>query len=243
MPDRSGLAFGFNLGVASAVAMAVLVPFTLLALLVKVAFEPLHWLDKSVAGQMHDYAVTNQDLTRFVAVWTDVLGPWPWRVAVLGMAAWAALRGARRLAIWAIATITVGGLTGGLLKIITDRARPAFPDPVALAPGESFPSGHALTATLGAGVIVLMLLPVLPRRLRIPVWAVAAFLALSVAWTRVALGVHWVSDALGGVLLGVGVIAATTIGFERWRRESGRRPAEPYIEGVEPEAAEEMSHR
>jgi undecaprenyl-diphosphatase len=59
---------------------------------------------------------------------------------------------------------------------------------------------------------------------------------LSVAYTRVALGVHWVSDVVGGVVLGVAVIAATAAAFETWRREQGRRPASPVSEGVEPES-------
>ncbi|MEV0582135.1 phosphatase PAP2 family protein [Nonomuraea sp. NPDC050310] len=224
-----------DLTVASLVVALVSVPFLLIAVLVKVTFEPLHGLDQTVAANLHAYALANPDRTEFVWWWSEIFGPWPWRIAVLLLAAWAGWRGATRVALWAITTITVGGLLGLLLKIITDRARPEFPDPVAFAPGESFPSGHALSATLGAGVIVLMLLPFMSRKIKIVAWALAAFLALSVAYTRIALGVHWVSDAVGGVLLGIAVIAATTIAFERWRRERGRPPADPHLEGVEPE--------
>jgi undecaprenyl-diphosphatase len=57
-----------------------------------------------------------------------------------------------------------------------------------------------------------------------------------VAYSRVALGVHWVSDVVAGVALGIVVVVGAAIGFETWRRGEGRRPAEPLKEGMEPEA-------
>jgi membrane-associated phospholipid phosphatase len=231
-----------NLTVATAVVAAVSVPFLLITILVKVVFPPLRWLDRTVADTMYAYGLERPLRTQLVNVWSEVFGPWPWRIAVVALAIWVAYRGATRLAAWAVTTITVGGLLNLAMKALTDRARPVFPDPLALAPGESFPSGHAMTATMGAGIVVLMLLPVMSRKMRIWAWVIAAFLALSVAYTRVALGVHWLSDAVGGVLMGIAVVAATTIAFESWRRDSGRKPNEPVMEGVEPEAAKEISH-
>ncbi|WP_113704930.1 phosphatase PAP2 family protein [Nonomuraea lactucae] len=224
---------GPRLTLASLAAALVMIPFTLLLV---VARLPLNDLDSGVAHALHEYALANPAVTAVLTVWTDVFGPWPWRVAVALLAGWLVWKGAPRLALWAITTITVGGLLGLALKILVDRARPLLPDPVALAPGEAFPSGHALNATLGAGVIVLVVLPMLPARGRLVAWAVAAFLVLSVSYTRVALGVHWVSDVLGGIVLGAAVLAATTAAFETWRRDEGRRPAIPPLEGIEPES-------
>lgn len=245
MPKRSTnptVNLTVNLSLASIVVALCSLPFLVIMVLMKVAFPPLHRLDVSVAQAMNSYGLQRPLRTDLIYTWSEVFGPWPWRIAVLVLAAWVAYKGATRLAVWAVATITLGGLLNLGLKELTDRARPVFPDPLALAPGDSFPSGHAMTATMGAGIVVLMLLPVMSRKVRIWAWVVAGFLAVSVAYTRVALGVHWVSDAVGGVLLGIAVIAATTIAFERWRRESGRKPSEPVMEGVEPEAAKEISH-
>ncbi|GLW05422.1 hypothetical protein Misp01_05520 [Microtetraspora sp. NBRC 13810] len=224
---------GVRLAVAGVAAALVLIPFGLLLVVAKM---PVNRLDSGVAQALHAYALGHPGVTRLLIVWTDVFGPWPWRVSVGAFAAWLLYRGAPRLALWAITTVTVGGLLGLVLKIIIARARPHLPDPVALAPGDSFPSGHAMTVTLGAGVIVLLLLPTLPRRGRPVAWGVAWFLVLSVAYTRVALGVHWVSDVVAGIVLGAAVIAATTAAFETWRREQGREPATPLTEGLEPES-------
>ncbi|MCK2212236.1 phosphatase PAP2 family protein [Actinomadura sp. ATCC 31491] len=219
--------------VASLAVALIMVPFTLLLVVAKM---PLNDLDRGVAVELHEYALAHPGVTRVLIVWTDALGPWPWRIAVVAYAAWLLYRGAPRLAAWAVTTVTVGGLLGLALKIVVARARPHLPDPVALAPGDSFPSGHAVNVTLGAGVVVLLLLPSLPRWGRRLAWALAWFAVLSVAYTRVALGVHYVSDVVGGIVLGVAVIAATSAAFETWRREQGRRPASPVAEGVEPES-------
>ncbi|WP_214322715.1 phosphatase PAP2 family protein [Nonomuraea sediminis] len=224
---------GPRLALAALAVALIMIPFSLLLV---VARMPVNALDRGVAFELHAYAHTHPAWVRILSVWTDAFGPWPWRIAVIALAAWTLYRGAPRLAAWAITTITVGGLLALLLKIVVARARPVLPDPVALAPGDSFPSGHAANATLGAGVIVLLLLPALPRWGRRVAWAVAWLLVLSVGYTRVALGVHWVSDVLGGIVLGAAVVTATAAAFETWHRDQGRRPEPPVSEGLEPES-------
>jgi undecaprenyl-diphosphatase len=226
--DRS---LGLRLTVASVAVALVMVPFTLLLVIAKM---PVNRLDAEVAEDLHEYSLAHPGVTRLLVVWTDLFGPWPWRIAVAAFAVWLLHKGAPRLAVWALTTVTVGGLLGLALKIIVARARPNLPDPVALAPGDSFPSGHAVNATLGAGVIVLLVLPMLPRWGRRIAWALAWFLVLSVGYTRIALGVHWVSDVVAGIVLGTAVVAATAAAFETWRREQGGKPAAPLTEGMGP---------
>ncbi|MFG1948207.1 phosphatase PAP2 family protein [Nonomuraea sp. NPDC048826] len=222
-----------RLTIASITVVVVTIPFMLLLVVAKL---PLNRLDSRVAHELHAYALANPVMTDLLIVWTDVFGPWPWRAVVLVLAFWLWRSRREGAALWAATTIIVGGVLGWLLKIVVDRARPSLPDPVALAPGESFPSGHALHVTLGAGIVLLLALPHLPVWGRVAAWAGAIFMIVSVAYTRVALGVHWVSDVLGGVMLGVAVLAATVAAFESWRRQQGRRRASPPLEGVEPEA-------
>src|SRR6478735_5302332 len=127
-----------------------------------------------------------------------------------------------------------GWLIGLLAKTVVERARPALPDPVAHAPGFSFPSGHAMTATTSFAILLLVLLPLVRRGLRPLLWAVAIVSVLGVGFTRVALGVHWFSDVAGGWTLGLAVVALTGWSFEAWRADAGLGHAD-VAEGLEPE--------
>ncbi|SCF34732.1 phosphatase PAP2 family protein [Micromonospora mirobrigensis] len=232
---------GLRLTLAAAAAFLVLVPFALLLLLILAAWPPLHDLDQSVTDALHGYALDHPGWVRAMSWWTDVFAPMPLRFAALVVVLWLLWRHARRLALWVVTTMTVGGLLGGLLKLLVGRHRPELLDPVARATGYSFPSGHALNAALAAGVLLLVFLPYARHRpvLRVVLWTVALLIAVVTGVSRVALGVHWTSDVVGGWLLGSAVVAATAAAFTTWRQQVARRPVHPTREGVVPELAEE----
>ena len=105
--------------------------------------------------------------------------------------------------------VGLGGavLWGHLTKAILGRPRPALVEPVIVLPADgSFPSAHTTQIVAFALCVVLIV-----RRLW-PEWqfaalAVAALLIVIVAVSRVYLQVHYPSDVLGGLLLGIGWIA------------------------------------
>ncbi|MEU5633085.1 phosphatase PAP2 family protein [Streptomyces rishiriensis] len=227
--------FGARLAGAAAVAAVAAVPFALLLVLVEGRWRPLRRLDVDAAERLHHTAVTHP-------AWTSVLrflSDWVWdpavlRTAVAVLTGWLLYRRAWRLAAWSAVTAVAGGLIGLLVKTVVERARPSLEDPVAHAPGFSFPSGHAMTATTSFAVLLLVLLPLVPRAWRSLCWCVAVVSVLGVGFTRVALGVHWFSDVVGGWLLGLAVVTLTAWAFEAWRAEAGRGHAE-VSEGLEPE--------
>jgi undecaprenyl-diphosphatase len=124
------------------------------------------------------------------------------------------------------------------LKTLVDRTRPHLPNPFAHAPGASFPSGHAMTSALACGIVLLLVLPLVGRAGTIAAWTIAALIVLAVGYSRVALGVHWVTDVVGAWLLALAVLAASVSAFQTWRVEHGLRRAHPASEGVEPEERE-----
>ncbi|MFD9722750.1 phosphatase PAP2 family protein [Streptomyces sp. NPDC059072] len=234
-PPGPDARFGARLLTTVATATLASVPFTLALLLVESRWPPLRRLDQGAAERLHAAALEHPAWVRVLKFLTGVVwDPLTMRLLVAALVVWLLVRGAVRLALWAAVTTTVGGLMGLLLKNVVARARPHLPDPVAHAPGFSFPSGHALTATTSCAVLLLALLPLVPRRRRALPWALAAVSVVGVGYTRVALGVHWVSDVLGGWLLGLAVVTATTLPFEAWRADIGRRRTTP-AQGLEPE--------
>ena len=237
---KHGLAGRLALGAGAAALVAI--PFTLIMLLVLSEWEPLARLDRGVADDLNNVARGDAGLVDTLKMASTALSPWVFRLAVVGVAVWLWHRGARRLAAWAVVTMAIGGVLGVVLKLLVDRARPTFPEPVATASGYSFPSGHALNSFLGVGVLLLVFLPVLSRAGRAVAFTVGAVVVLLTGYDRVALGVHYVSDVVAGWVVALACLAGTGAAFEIWRREQGRRPS-TVSEGVEPEAADEMSDR
>ena len=94
-------------------------------------------------------------------------------------------------------------LLGEGLKLLVQRRRPFLVGPFVDWSGYSFPSGHTVGATLLYGTLVAGILPQLSaRRHRAIVVLTAAILVLGVAFSRVALGVHYLTDVLGGLGFG-----------------------------------------
>jgi len=226
------------LGLAAAVVLGV--PFLLLALLVRANWSPLIQLDTSVAERMHAIALDQHWLVTLLKAISDVFDPITFRVVTTAVAVLLFWRGRRRLAIWTLVTIWGAALLGVLLKVVVDRARPDLVDAVATAPGRSFPSGHALTSTVGCAVLLLLVTPLLRRPWRVVAIVAAILIPLVVAFARVGLGVHYLSDVVAGELLGLGWVVLTAAAFEAWRRDVGLPPsppteAEPELGGNVPE--------
>ncbi|MFF7816124.1 phosphatase PAP2 family protein [Streptomyces sp. NPDC007945] len=229
-------AFGRRLVLAVTATAVAAVPFALALVLVESGWPPLYRLDRETAEGMHRAALAHPVLVHLLEFLTGVVwDPVTMRLLVAALVVWLLTRRAWRLAAWAGVTATAGGLIGLLTKHVVERARPHLPDPVSHAPGFSFPSGHAMTATTSCAVLLLVLLPLLPPSRRLLAWALAVISVVGVGFTRVALGVHWVSDVVGGWLLGLAVVTATTLVFEAWRADTGLRRTDPAEEGLEPE--------
>ncbi|HEY7486188.1 MAG TPA: phosphatase PAP2 family protein [Streptosporangiaceae bacterium] len=233
--------FGLRLAVASLAVFLLAVPFTGLLALVDTHWRPLEKVDEGATKSLNHYVLDHRVFVHPLQATSYIFHAWVFRSIVVALIVWLVLRGARRLAAWAAITLVVGGVLDLVLKVVIDRPRPDLEAPIAHAPGGSFPSGHALTAAVGSAVIVMVLLPVLRAGWRVVAWVVAAVVTLVAGVCRIALGVHFVSDVLAGWVLGIAVVAATAAAFETWRRDEGRPPVQPVTEGLEPEAAPQIS--
>jgi undecaprenyl-diphosphatase len=235
-PARGGARFGARAVLAGAALVLVAVPFALLLFLVEDRWRPLLRVDAGARDSLYELALEHD---WFVAVMKAVSFAgsgfvyWPLFTA---LAAWLAVRRLPRLALFTAVTMLGSTLLNRAVKAAVDRARPVLPDPVARAEGLSFPSGHAQSAVVALGLLLLVFLPVLHGARRTAALAGAAIMVLLIGFSRVALGVHYVSDVLAGYVLGAAWLAVTTAAFSAWRRERGRPPVEPE-RGLEPEAA------
>lgn len=214
--------FGLRLGAGLVGTSIASVTFALLVLLVRAEWGPLHDLDAAAAETLNRITVDEPGWVSAADAVSNVFDPNVFRVVLTVVAVIYLIQGDRRHATWLLVTVFGGAALGFMLKAVIGRARPVLPDPVATAPGLSFPSGHALGASIGCCLLLLIALCFLPRRGRAAAVVVAVLVVISVALARVVLGVHYVSDVLGGVTLGISWVAVTTSAYVAWRRETGQ---------------------
>lgn len=115
-------------------------------------------------------------------------------------------------------------------KSLVGRPRPPAALELVSAGGFSFPSGHALNTAAIVGACAVLLWTY--RRVRIWSTATAAAMILLVGFSRLYLGVHWLTDVLAGFALGVGWLAMLATAFHLTRPAPvalppARPPAEP----------------
>ncbi|AYM03820.1 phosphatase PAP2 family protein [Levilactobacillus yiduensis] len=193
--------------------------FGILAILIKMQFEPLISLD-------HQWltAFSGSSLGQHIRVWewltllgsplvtgglAVVLALFLWRIRQVG---------------WSVATLV--GIIGGdglllALKDLVGRVRPL--QPVVADSGFSFPSGHVFSTALVAGIVITLLYQFLKGNAVF--WSVTAVIVMGVIaimLARLGLRNHFPSDVLGSVLLASGwwlqVVSVYERVVQRWRK-------------------------
>jgi membrane-associated phospholipid phosphatase len=98
------------------------------------------------------------------------------------------------------------------IKDLLDRVRPTA-NPLAHTLGPSFPSGHTTGAAACFAAFALVLGRGRSRNTQAVLAGGGVFIALAVGASRVLLGVHWLTDVLGGLALGWAWFALCSIAF------------------------------
>jgi membrane-associated phospholipid phosphatase len=118
------------------------------------------------------------------------------------------------------AAIVASEVLIGSLKGSYDRARP--PGSLVATSGASFPSGHAIAASVTVVATVIALVPAGRRRIG---WgAAAAAFSIVMGLSRAYLGAHWLSDAIAGIGLGTSCALVTALVTDQLQRRRKRGP-------------------
>lgn len=161
------------------------------------------WLDRPIAAAFHEVGPTFQATMAFITAF-GLGDPYLILSAVAALVCWVGGRAlATRRAAYIFLVVAASGLFVDIIKPVFGRVRPSllFADHLygftgigAHSSHWSFPSGHSTTAAALACALSLLY----PRLT--PAWIAAALL---VAFSRIALDQHYLSDVIAGLYFGV----------------------------------------
>jgi membrane-associated phospholipid phosphatase len=200
---------------ALASALLCVIVLVVLSVLVSQHWSVLEHADARL-GRRPQQLTFDHAWLRSTWLWVGrIFETWPMAAYTLVAAGALALKGHRRAAIWTVLVMASVLVVNPLLKALVARDRPVWDHPVETLSSYSFPSGHSSGIAAAAGVAVVLALMLVRRRgLRHGVVTAAVVLALAVGGDRVFLGVHNVSDVLGGYLLGAALVLGWLLVFD-----------------------------
>jgi len=188
------------------------------ALLVRERFAPLIHADDAAIRAATGVTRVHPALLTALLDWQWLFQPTRVYLVATLVCLWTLLgKGLRGRSWWAFLTMMLGWSVALTVKYVVRRARPLVEDPVSHAPGYSFPSGHVANAAVAATALTLLLWPLLRSRTARTVAVAAGVVVVGLTGLdRVFLGVHFPSDAVGGVLIGGGLVLASYAGYVGW---------------------------
>lgn len=162
---------------------------------------------------------------QFITVWGDTL---TLTLVVIGVAVLAWMAGRIDFAVVIVAGSLVGWALMALLKVSFARDRPPIEDRLIDIGGYSFPSGHAMLSVVVYGLTVIILHRLYPQVRERVMWLLAGPILVGlIGFSRIYLGVHWLSDVLFGWLFGcIWITVCVAVHVQMSRRRQAARAAQ-----------------
>jgi len=184
--------------------------------------EPLTIVDLRFSTWLHTHSLPA--LTFFLRVVTDLHALSFVGVVTVAICAYWWKKGIRDWVFVFMAAVFGGMLLNLSLKRLFLRARPQWDNPILTLTSYSFPSGHTMLATVFYGTLCGFLLS-RSHNLRTRVFAISIPLIMVplVGFSRIYLGVHYLSDVLGAMAEGLAWLAVCLIAAETLQRRRSRK--------------------
>lgn len=116
---------------------------------------------------------------------------------------------------WVAALHWLAALAFGLVLAFVLEALIVMPPPPAMHGSFGFPSMTVTMTTICLGFFAVLIARELPGRSRVWPYLVSGVVVALLGFSRLYLGMHWLSDVLGGMLLGVAWLLALGIAYRR----------------------------
>lgn len=206
---RSSAPTGITVG---CVALCLVV-LALLGAAVRADFEPLLRLDASVSEALYAGDDRAGALDGLLEVLTAPGLSWVRFLVFLPVLVWLLRQRLWRTSAWVVTAVVLVAPVNALLKDWFGRVRPPFEHGGARYESLSFPSGHSSGIVALVAVALVLAWPLLSSRARWWSLAGGVALVLLVGLTRMWLGVHYLSDVVGGWSFGLAWVLGTALLF------------------------------
>ncbi|MFT0546432.1 bifunctional DedA family/phosphatase PAP2 family protein [Allopusillimonas ginsengisoli] len=180
--------------------------------------DPITIIDRHIAQWLHAHAVPwLTQIMEMISLLHNTVG-----ITIITLV-FAAILLAKRYWYWLLNLVLVvpgGMLLNVLMKHAFQRARPVFEQPLVSLSSYSFPSGHAAASTLFYGMLAAFIIANTSSWNR-RVWtALLAFAMVSlVAFSRLYLGAHYLSDVLAALAEGLAWLALCLTGTHTYQQQ------------------------
>lgn len=175
--------------------------------------EIIYSVDVAIHCALADVlSIHSVEIFRFITHFADMLTVVVFSTLLLGLLLW------RRQWWQALALFFAIALGQALLwGMKWFFARPRPDRQLMDAVGQSFPSGHSFSAMVYYGFLVFLLWQFcVSRALRIAGTLFLAILILTIGLSRLVLSVHWMSDVVGGFIIGLAWLLISLLAARGW---------------------------
>lgn len=121
-------------------------------------------------------------------------------------------RKSKKESVLLVSAMTIGAALLFIIKLIVQRVRPE--NAMIEASGYSFPSGHTTSAVLLFGIVIYIAYKEKVKRF----WLILSgsiAMVLLIAFSRIYLRVHWLTDVIAGIFLGIGLVLVSISIYEK----------------------------
>ncbi|MCP4475040.1 MAG: phosphatase PAP2 family protein [Gammaproteobacteria bacterium] len=196
----------------AALFIVVLILFFIVATHVAISGELIHWNE----AVYHLFRGLSEVILRKIFIVLSMLGQDDVILpTVIPLVIWFAWRKQWRIAWHYLALVVISGGAVWLSKFFVSAERPPGILDASLL-SSSFPSGHTTFAIVIYGFIGYLLTTIWPQWRKLIYWCAAALCAI-VILSRLYLSLHWFTDIIGGILLGLCCLLPIVISYRRRR--------------------------